>query len=92
MYFLPHYLNLTLNFPEQQFSSVSVPVEHLRLGVSVFVDDELIMSEILFLMSCMRCNVELNTLRCLIFKCFLSEFKCVCLLAPSSFTSSHPMR
>lgn len=34
---LPHYL--ILKFPEEQFSSVSVPVEHLRLSMSVFVDE-----------------------------------------------------
>lgn len=76
-------------FPEQQFGSVSLPVENLRLGMSVFVD-ETVVSEILFLMLCMRCNVELNTFSC--FKSrFLSEFKCSCLLAPFKFhqQSSH---
>lgn len=79
-------LILNFNFPEQQFGSLSVPVEHLRLGMSVFVH-ETIVSEILFLMSCMRCNVELNTL-----SHFLSDFKYSCPFAPSSFTSSHLMR
>lgn len=81
-----------MKFPGQRLSPVSVPVKHLRLGMSMFVD-ETVMSEILFSMSCMKCYVELKQ-SCLIFKksCFLSELKCGCLLVPSSFTSSHPMR
>lgn len=47
-----------MKFPEQRLSSVSVPVKHLRLGMSMFVC-ETVMSEILFSMSCMKCYVEL---------------------------------
>lgn len=41
---------------------VCVPVKYLRLGVSRFFTGGEYLSEILFLMSCMWCNVELRTI------------------------------
>lgn len=92
-------LNPHFNVPEQQ-SSGSVPVEHFRSGVSLFVDDgekkkKIYMAEILFLMSCMRCDVELSTNVQLMFhfsenvpRWILSAVVC----SPSCSTSIHPSR